>query len=101
MEIENKKRKIEFWDEHIDLFTALTGRHAGKPISGKVEASVKITMDSSIALQTRSKSMWTFLLEDALIQKGIIKKANQIQTLTIDTTPGDTPGISFFMQEVE
>jgi len=101
MKIEKEKRKIEFWDEHIDFLTALTGRHAGKPISGKVEVSVKITMDKSIALQTRSKSMWAFLLEDALTQKGIIKKANQIQTLTIDTTPGQTPGIAFFMQEVE
>ena len=105
MEIETEKRKIEFWDEGDDVARALINHKTTEMMKGPVEISVKIayTTRKNKRGGFRGQRMIEFAsnLEYWLPRAGFIDSRSQIVSLTIEKTVSDTPGIAFFMQEVE
>ena len=106
MEIEKEKRKIEFWADP-DTMIGDIDKHAPKePFAQNVEVSVLLTYnsDNECSLpETQGHAIhamavaFSYMLE----YKGYIKAVKQITKMEIEKRKSRTPGIAFFMQEVE
>ena len=105
MEIEKEKRKIEFWYDGDDVVMALINNQTTEMMTEPVEISIKIayTTRKNKRGGFRGQRMTEFasILEHWLPSLRFIDSRSQIVSLTIEKTVSDTPGIAFFMQEVE
>ena len=100
--MEHEKRKIEFWENGTKDFWEVMASHwnNGKTIKKPVEISVKIVCGKS-DMKDASVILDVITIDEMLKYLKIIRNSSQIKRLTIEKTIGTTPGVAFFMQEVE
>lgn len=100
-----EKSKIEFWAEGTDIACALLYNRTDELIKNNVEVYVKIAYPprkyKEGGIGSQRMTDLTRLLEYHLPLLGFIESRSQIVSLTIEKAVSKTPGIIFFMQEVE
>ncbi len=103
MEIEKEKRKIEFWDGSQDIWNALNKHKPKKPFTKYVNVSVIITYLPSESNKRFCMNIIKAADEIATYMQelGYIKHQLRVEDVQVRKPIGDTPGIAFFMQEVE
>ena len=103
--MEDKKRKIEFWHEGDDVARALINHKTTEMMTEPVEVSVKIAYttrkNKKGGFRGQRMTIFASILEHWLPSLRFIDSRSQIVSLTIEKTVSETPGIAFFMQEVE
>ena len=104
--MEQKKRKIEFWTGSMPINEAIARYSPKKPFTKMVKVSVRCTYQAQRITSkpsTRGLSIYALavLFSSMLVSKGYIKAEKQITRIEIEKREGSTPGIAFFMQEVE
>lgn len=106
MENEKEKRKIEFW-AGLNTLNENIVKHAPKePFAQNVEVSVLLTYtsDNECSLpSTQGYAIYALAVafSSLLASEGYIKAEKQITKMEIEKRESRTPGIAFFMQEVE
>lgn len=106
MEIEKEKRKIEFWDKEGRMNEAFYKHRPEKPFTKNVEVIVTFTNyadceESKPSTLGFSIPALAAVLFDLMDIYGYIRSKRQIVHVDIDKRESRTPGIAFFMQEVE
>ena len=109
MEIEKEKRKIEFWEneDNYDNLQEFFEKHKPeKPLTKMVEIVVTFIFYADCVVSRPSKGSLTLhtlltYMCDLLVHERFIKNEYQITSISFEKREGQTPGISFFMQEVE
>ena len=106
MEIEKEKRKIEFWDKEGRMNEAFYKHRPEKPFRKNVEVIVTFTNyadceESRQSTQSLSIPVLAAVFSDLMDIYGYIRSKRQIVHVDIDKRESTTPGIAFFMQEVE
>ena len=106
MEIEKEKRKIEFWSRGYCFKKSLLEHKPEKPFTKPVEVIFAITYRGDCDESRPSKvglpiKILTKTISEALHETCFILNEKQITRIEIDKRESRTPGIAFFMQEVE
>ena len=103
MEIEKEKRKIEFWDGSQDIWNALNKHKPKKPFTKYVNVSVTITYLPSDSNKRFCMNIAkeADVIANYLKDLGYIVHPLRIEDIQVRKPIGDTPGIAFFMQEVD
>ena len=101
-----EKRKIEFWEPWGKIDKAFQDHRPEKPFRKNVE--VIATFTNYAACEESRSSVQGFLIpvmsgviSNLLADMGYILDEKQITGIEIEKREGQTPGIDFFMQEVE
>ena len=109
MKIEKEKRKIEFWENgnNYDNLQEFFEKHkTEKPLTKMVEIGVTFIFYADCVVSRPSKESLTLhtlltYMCDLLVHEKFIKNEYQITSISFETRESTTPGIAFFMQEVE
>ena len=106
MNMENEKRKIEFWDKEGRMNEAFYKHRPEKPFRKNVEVIVTFTNyadceESRQSTQSLPIPVLAAVLFSLMDIYGYVISNMQIVHVEIEKRECRTPGIAFFMQEVE
>ncbi len=104
--METEKNKIEFWDKQGQMNEAFQKHIPEKPFRKNVEVIATFTNyadceESRPTTHGFSIPVLSGVISNLMADTGYILDEKQITRIEIEKRESRTPGISFFMQEVE